>query len=155
MHCYRSMLRRNRSSWQLWICASLGPNSHWLDLNGICRTSAILQYNSKFKVSHLAKTRHYLQRCWVLISLSLVVFSYPSCRNPFTAPGGKISRLNDARTCLQTVYFPILQHLFLKLCALMEILSHTSAKKTTKRLKRFKFHTLTGCFQATSWQWWG
>ena len=37
-----SMLRQNRSGEQLWICASLGPNSHWLYLNGICRISAIL-----------------------------------------------------------------------------------------------------------------
>ena len=32
--------------------------------------------------------------------------------NPFTAPAGKISRLKDARTCLQTVYFLVLWHFY-------------------------------------------
>ena len=30
------------------------------------------------------------------------------CFNPFTAPACKISGLKDARTCLQTQYFPVL-----------------------------------------------
>ena len=34
--------------------------------------------------------------------------SLPVCLNPFTAPACKISRLKDARTRLQTVYFPVL-----------------------------------------------
>ena len=38
------------------------------------------------------------------------------------------------------------------LCLLMEILSHASVKKKAKRLKRFKFCTFMGRFQATSWQ---
>ena len=44
-----------------------------------------------------------------------VAHEYGCCRtkttaihNPFTAPACKISRLNDARTRLQTVYFPVL-----------------------------------------------
>ena len=38
------------------------------------------------------------------------------------------------------------------LWVLMEILSHASAKKQTKRLKSFKFGTFMGRFQVMSWQ---
>ena len=55
--------------------------------------------------------------------------------NHFTAPACTVSGLNDARTRLQTVYFPILWHLFSVLCVLIKILSHATAKKETKRLK--------------------
>ena len=43
-------------------------------------------------------------------------------------------------------------HLLSMLCVLMAILSHASVKKKTKKLKGFKIHTFTGCFQVTSWQ---
>ena len=75
--------------------------------------------------------------------------------NPLAAPACKISGLNDARTRLQTVYFPVLQHLFSMQCVLMQILSKVSAKRKTKKPKDLKFHTFMGRFQITSWQWRG
>ena len=49
--------------------------------------------------------------------------------NPFTVPACTISGLKEARTRLQTVYFPVLQHL---LCVLGKIISRACAKKKTK-----------------------
>ena len=34
------------------------------------------------------------------------------CINPFTASASKISRLKDAKTRLQRVRFPVLQHIY-------------------------------------------
>ena len=59
---------------------------------------------------------------------------------------------------LQTVYFPVLQHLFSVLCVLMEILSHVSAKKKAEGFQILHFYWLfsndimavkglTGCLQ--------
>ena len=56
--------------------------------------------------------------------------------NPFTAPACKISRLKDARTRLQTVYFPVLWHLFSVLCVLMKILSHARKRREKRRRKK-------------------
>ena len=70
--------------------------------------------------------------------------------NPFTSPACTISGLNNARTRLKTVYFPVLYHLFSVSCILMEILLHASAKKQkTQRLNGFKFRTFMGLFQMT------
>ena len=73
--------------------------------------------------------------------------------NPLTAPACKISGLKDAWTHLRTVYLPFLRHLSSVLCVSMKIL--LSAKKKTEAIKGFKFYTFIGCFQVTSWQWWG
>ena len=40
-------------------------------------------------------------------------------------------------------------HLLSTVCTFMKILLHASAKKKTRRLKGFKFHTFMGCFQVT------
>ena len=78
-----------------------------------------------------------------------------ACINTFTAPVCKISRLKDARTCLQTVYFSgPSASLLSMLCILVKIISHARVKKKTKRLKGFKFHTFIGHFQVI-WQWKG
>ena len=37
--------------------------------------------------------------------------------NPFNAPACNISGLKDARACLQTVHFPVLQHISFQFCA--------------------------------------
>ena len=60
--------------------------------------------------------------------------------NPFTAPACKISRLKYTRTCLYNSKFSgPLTHPFSVLCVLMKILSHTSVKNKTERLKGFRF----------------
>ena len=65
--------------------------------------------------------------------------------NPFTAPACKISGLKDAGTRLQTVDFssPI-THLLSSTCRY--------EKENKKGNKCFKFRTITGRFQVTSWQ---
>ena len=73
--------------------------------------------------------------------------------NPFTAPACKISGLKDARTRLQTVYFPLLQHLLSVRRVSLKILSHDSVKNKTETVQGFKFCTLIVHFQAASWQW--
>ena len=40
----------------------------------------------------------------------------PHHLNPFTAPACNISGLKDARTRLQTVYFPVLSHICFERC---------------------------------------
>ena len=72
--------------------------------------------------------------------------------NPFTAPDCTISGLKDAGTRLQTVYFPVLQHIYCQYYVLMKIFSHASAKQKTKRLKGFTFCSFIGRFQVTSCQ---
>ena len=49
-----------------------------------------------------------------------------------------MSGLNDARTRLQTVYFPVLSRLFSVLCILMKIFSHASGKKKGEKAYGFK-----------------
>ena len=45
--------------------------------------------------------------------LQQCVFDSPiTIINPFTAPVCKISRLKDVRTRLQTVHFPVVQHIY-------------------------------------------
>ena len=53
-----------------------------------------------------------------------------------------MSGLKDAWTRLQTVYFPVLQHLLPVLCVSMKILSHDSAKnKTVNGFQILHFHS--------------
>ena len=67
--------------------------------------------------------------------------------NPFTATTFKISGLKDARTRLQTVYFPVLYRIYFQLrYILMTSLLHASAKNKPKRLKGFKFRTFSWSF---------
>ena len=61
--------------------------------------------------------------------------------NPFTAPVCTIFGLKDARTCLKTVYFPVLWHIYFQCYAFFVCL--------------FFLHTFIGCFQASSWKWTG
>ena len=49
----------------------------------------------------------------------------------------------------------VITHLLSTLRVLMEVLSHTSVKKRTKRLTGLKFRTFNGRFQVTSRQWRG
>ena len=65
-----------------------------------------------------------------------LVIPKPVYFNPFTAPACQIAGLKNARTHLQTVYFPVtfLAHRLSGPHVLMTILSHASAKKKTKRL---------------------
>ena len=46
------------------------------------------------------------------ILLCLLLFLLYKKVNPFTAPACKISGLKDARTRQQTVYFPVLYHIY-------------------------------------------
>ena len=56
-----------------------------------------------------------------------------------------------------SIFFDPIAHLLSVLCVLMKIVSHTSEKKQTKRLKGLKFHTFIGIVQElcesrwTSW----
>ena len=74
--------------------------------------------------------------------------------NPFTAQACTISGLKDAQMRLQRFFcfFVFVTHLLSVLCVLMKIFLPASAKKKTKRLEGFKFHTFAGRFQMTSWQ---
>ena len=58
-----------------------------------------------------------------------------------------------AKRCMDTPANSIcsspVTHLLSMPCVLVKILSHTSAKKKTKRLQGFKFHTFTGHFIVT------
>ena len=78
--------------------------------------------------------------------LSLIVFfgwgelgekqliNCPGILNPFTAPAGKISGLKHSHTGLQTGYcFGSATNLLSILCILIEIPSHTNAKKEKGR----------------------
>ena len=105
-----------------------------------CQDMDIGNYPSLcFSYASLPRALHQL-RCQVRSWLNLQQFISFAVRsvadsissrtfNPFTAPTCKIPGLNDARMCLQTVYFPALWHLFPVLCVLMKILSKASAKK--------------------------
>ena len=74
------------------------------------------------------------------------------CLNPFTAPARNISGLKDAWCpCMQTFSSPVM-HLLSMIYVLMKILSQASAKIETKRLKDFKFLTVSGGFQVAWWQ---
>ena len=53
---------------------------------------------------------------------------------------------------VNSIFSGPITHLLSMLCVLMKIPSLASAKKKTKRLKGFKFGTLVGRFQVTSWQ---
>ena len=66
--------------------------------------------------------------------------------NPFTAPACKKFVLKDAWMHLHTVYFPLLW------CAMG---FDENTKKKTEAIRGLKFYTFIGCFQVTSWQWWG
>ena len=73
--------------------------------------------------------------------------------NPLTAPACQISGLKDARTRLQTVYFPVLYHIYFQCYAFWGNPFRSLCKrKKAKRLKGFKFGTFIGRFQVTSWQ---
>ena len=68
--------------------------------------------------------------------------------NPFAA-----SACKDARTRLQTVFFPrSYSTSTFNAMHFDKILSPASAKQKTKRLEGVRFWTLIGCFQVTSWQ---
>ena len=63
-----------------------------------------------------------------------------------------LPQVQDFRADANGVFsFPI-THLLSMQCILMKVLSHTSVKKKTERLKHFKFHTFTGHFRLTSQQ---
>ena len=60
--------------------------------------------------------------------------------NPFTAPVCPISGLKDARTPLQTVYFPVLQHVYFQCCAFWWKSFHVPVQK--KKAKRVRVSNL-------------
>ena len=62
--------------------------------------------------------------------------------NPFTAPACKISRLKDAWTCLQTVYFPVLQHICFECWAFWLNLFHMPIQKIKQICLRVSNFTL-------------
>ena len=99
----------------------------------------------------------------LLQALGIFIFSAGLCFNPFIAPACEISRLEDARTRLQTVHIfgPIFFQcynfrscLLLTLCALMKILKFRLMpvrKRTQKGLRvSSRLRTFIGRFQVTS-----
>ena len=86
--------------------------------------------------------------CWWRWSSTLFGFIGSGLFNPFSAPACKMSGLKDARTRLQTVYFPVLyNYLHSMLCVLIKVFSRASAKTETKRLKGFRFRTVIIVFK--------
>ena len=146
-----------------WIKYSVFCNTH----SGIrlARYLIVLGLKHQHVISNSNISHSDLLSIWMTfqvhnVCIMLTVICLFFC-NPFTAPACTISGLNDTRKRLQTVYFPVLLHLFSMLCGvLMEFLSHASPKrrkkeKKKKRFKGFKFRTFMGRFQMTSWQWRG
>ena len=66
--------------------------------------------------------------------------------NPFTAPACKISGLKDARTHLQTVYFPVLWRCATCFDGNPFTYNYASAKKENKNLTGFRFRSFIGRF---------
>ena len=84
--------------------------------------------------------------------ITACVSSFGFVINPFTAPACtifRVERCTDRGTCK---FSGPVTHLLSTLSVLMKVLSRASAKRKTERLKGFKFLTITGRFQVTSWQ---
>ena len=77
------------------------------------------------------------------------VYLTPSLPQPLKFVGEKCT---DAPANNSLIISDPISHLFSVLCVLMKILSHASARNKTKRQKGFRFPTVIGCFQVTSWQ---
>ena len=75
--------------------------------------------------------------------------------NCFTAPAIKISRLKNARTRLQPVYFPVLWHLLSMLCLFVTTASHGSVSNSALLLVVFKWHRgsegVNNCAPTCTW----
>ena len=76
------------------------------------------------------------------------------CINPFTVPASQISRLKSACACLQTVYFPVLKHIYFQRRAFWWRSFYVLMRKR-KRLKHFESRASVSRSQATLWQWRG
>ena len=82
-------------------------------------------------------------RCLVTLPLTVNETLTPSLPQPGTLPGCKM----HGRACEKSISGPIALLLSM-LGKFMKILSHASAKKKTKRLRGFKFHTLKWSFSS-------
>ena len=148
-------MRYGSSSWR---CSGLISVDSSSTLNSTTSVLNVLSSNSLSKfslqtpsVAQTCPNALSQQRTHVLSSASPVLtLSLPK---PVKFLGRKVHTYT--RTCVQTVYFPVLcqTNLFLILCVVTDILS--AAKVREKRLKDFKLCMMIGCFQMTPWQWKG
>ena len=72
--------------------------------------------------------------------------------NPFTALACKISGLKGARRHLQTAYFRVYNPSTFNAMRFDEKPFTSRCEKEKERLTGFKFRTIIGRFQVTSWQ---